>query len=129
MRHRLGLAHPCIRFAAAPMLAGARGDHACLHHGGSLAVRRIRAQVLRRQPGHVHMQVDAVQQRTGNAAAVPPDEIGAAAAPPAGIAGPPSSAQVTVGDGLMNYPPYFQGVLQTLEMSILAARAMDITAA
>ena len=94
MGHGFRLAHPRIRFAAARLLARARGDDAGLDGGRAFAVRRIGPEFMRRQSRYVHMQVDTVQQGAGQPAAVAPHQVGPAAAAAARVARPSAWAGI-----------------------------------
>lgn len=100
MGHGFRLAHPRIRFAAARLLACARGDDAGLDGGRAFAVRRIGPEFMRRQSRYVHMQVDTVQQRARQSAAVTPDQVGPAAAATAWVARPSAWARIHGGHEL-----------------------------
>ena len=71
----------------------ARGVHAFAHGGAALA-RGAMQQVLRRQGGHFHMQVDAVEQRAAELALVARDLVRRVAAGAGGV------AQKTAGAGV-----------------------------
>lgn len=71
----------------------------CLHHplaygGAAFTCAGIAAQFARRQAWHLQVQVNAIQQRAGNACAVAADAVGRATAAPAAVAGPAALAGV-----------------------------------
>ena len=68
--------------------AFARGDDARAHAFAGFAGKVAGANFGRCQPRHFHLQVDAVEQRPGNARAVAADRLDAATAAPGRIAGP-----------------------------------------
>ena len=67
----LGLANRRIGLAGASLLPIARGHHPRADRQRVLAARRIAAHFVRRQARHRDLQVDAVEQRPGQARAVP----------------------------------------------------------
>lgn len=75
-------------------LSLSRGDHAGTY-AGAVFTEVAAAQRLRREAWHFDMQIDAVQQRAGDAAAVAADAVAAAAAAPAAIACPAGRAHVS----------------------------------
>jgi hypothetical protein len=82
------------------MLPSAGLDDTGPYRGRILARWRVRAQFVRRQARHVQLQVDAVQQRAGNAAAVTCDGFRAASAAATAVAGPAAGTGVHRGDQL-----------------------------
>lgn len=76
-----------IGFAGARELALARGDHALAHGGAGLARRRVVGQRGGRLARHLDLDVDAVQQRAGDPAAIARHQVRRAAAAAGGIAG------------------------------------------
>lgn len=92
---RVRLAELGIEPAAAGDLADAGLLHPRAHLRAGLAGHRIRPQFAGWQPRYLHVQIDAIQQRTGNAAAIALDDIGRAAAAPAAIARPAAGIPIT----------------------------------
>jgi len=90
----LAVAELAVGAAGARQLALPRLLHPGAHGGAAFAGGGIGAQRLWRQARYVHVQVDAVQQRTGDARAVAADAVVAAAATAAGVAGPAAGAGV-----------------------------------
>lgn len=75
-------------------LAGTCLRYAGLHGGAVFGGRSIAAQFGRWQPWHLQLQVDAVQQRAGDACAVAGDRVGRAAAAATAVASPATWARV-----------------------------------
>jgi hypothetical protein len=88
------LAELGVEFAGAGQLQGSAVEHPGPYECGGFATRRGLSQVLWLDPRHRHVQVDAVEQRAGQAMAVLLDHVGGAAAPTAGIAGPPAGTGI-----------------------------------
>ncbi|NIJ78574.1 hypothetical protein FHT08_003708 [Xanthomonas campestris] len=89
----LSLIQLCIGCTGTRELPVACGDYARTHADAVFADFTA-AQGLRGQSRYFDMQIDPVQQRAGDAAAIAADAVAAAAATPAAIAGPSARAWV-----------------------------------
>ncbi len=92
--HRVRLRLIQMRVAASGTLSLhlARTDHTCAYHIAGFTRRCVGAQFRWRESRNFEVQVDAFEQRAGDAAAVARDRIGMAAAATGGIAGPAAGA-------------------------------------
>ena len=94
MRIGLRLAHPCIGLFATGQLQVAGVHHPFAHRGARFAGRAVGAQCAGRQPRHLHVQVDAFEQRPGDASAIAADHLVVAQAAAGRVAGPAAGAGI-----------------------------------